>query len=190
MIVKTGVLGRQERLLDDRLDQPAPRELPLASPSFFRGFDEHELRDIAPMLERHQYRPRQMIVQKGDPAEELYLLVHGEVSVLVDAPDGTMRRIATMGIGTCFGEPAMLVDGGPRTAWVRADAPTVCWTMHRDVFQALGASQPTVKIRLLENLIALRIATTLVGLAGAVAFALAVGSDDELVPFVNFHSPA
>jgi glutaminase len=91
-------------------------------------------------------------VQKGDPADELYLLVHGEVSVLVDAPDGAMRRIATMGIGTCFVEPAMLVDGGPRTAWVRADTPAVCWTMHRDVFQALGAFQPSVKIRLLENL--------------------------------------
>jgi len=49
-----------------------------------------------------------------------------------------------------FGESSM-VEGATRTAFVRADRPSVCWVLKRANFASLDASCPSLKIRLLEN---------------------------------------
>lgn len=51
-----------------------------------------------------------------------------------------------------FGEPAM-VEGSTRTAFVRADRPSVCWILKRASFDSLETACPELKIRLLENLL-------------------------------------
>jgi CRP-like cAMP-binding protein len=109
-------------------------------------------------MERRTFAPREFVVRKGDPGDELFLLVRGELSVLSDLPDGSMRRLATLSAGTGFGEGSML-DGAVRSAFVRADRPSVCFVLKRSCFDSLDASCPALKIRLLENL--LRSATTI-----------------------------
>ena len=111
-------------------------------------------------MERREYRARQLVVRRGDPANELFLLVHGELSVLTDAHDGRLHRLSTLAAGMVFGEPSM-VEGSTRTAFVRADVPSVCWVLSRSAFDALEAAHPELKIRLLENL--LRSATQTLG---------------------------
>jgi glutaminase len=100
------------------------------------------------------------VVRKGEPADELFLLVHGALSVLSDRADGRVRRLATLSPGMGFGEPSML-EGSTRTAFVRADRASACWVLKRASFDALGAGYPELKIRLLENL--LRSATRTMG---------------------------
>jgi glutaminase len=80
--------------------------------------------------------------------------------VLTDTPDGRLRRLSTLTAGMGFGEPSM-VEGSTRTAYVRADLPSVCWVLSRSAFDSLETSSPAVKIRLLENL--LRSATRTLG---------------------------
>lgn len=46
-----------------------------------------------------------------------------------------------------------MVEGSTRSAFVRADRPSVCWVLKRASFDSLGASCPELKIRLLENLL-------------------------------------
>jgi glutaminase len=85
-------------------------------------------------------------------AHELFLLVQGELSVLTDTTDGRLRRLSTVSAGMGFGERAMVV-GAVRTAFVRADVPSVCWVLGRSDFDHLEASHPQLKLRLLENLL-------------------------------------
>jgi CRP-like cAMP-binding protein len=97
---------------------------------------------------------------KGDPADELFLVVQGGLSVVADLPDGRLRRLATLSPGVGFGEPSM-IDNAVRTASVSADRPSVCWVLKRKIFDSLDSSHPRLKIRLLENL--LRSATATFG---------------------------
>jgi glutaminase len=133
-------------------------ELALASHELLRGIDPGQLELLASLMERRSFGARQLVVRAGDPADELFLLVRGELSVLSDVPVGAIRRLATLSAGTGFGEGSML-DGAVRTAFVRADRPSVCWVLKRSTFDSLDASCPALKIRLLENL--LRSATTI-----------------------------
>ena len=50
-----------------------------------------------------------------------------------------------------FGEMA-LIDGAPRAANIVADTDVDCDEFGREEFEALGASHPAIKIKLLENL--------------------------------------
>jgi CRP-like cAMP-binding protein len=111
-------------------------------------------------MERRSFVARETVFLKGDPADELFLLVQGALSVVTDLPGGRVRRLATLSPGVGFGEPSM-IEGAVRTASVRADRPTVCWVLTRAAFDSLDTSRPPLKIRLLENL--LRSATATFG---------------------------
>jgi glutaminase len=127
-------------------------ELPLARHELLRGLDAEQLELAAGLLERRVFAPRQMVVRKGDPADELFLVVSGALSVLTDLADGRVRRLSTLSPGMGFGEPSM-VEGATRTAFVRADRASVCYVLKRATFESLDAACPALKIRLLENLL-------------------------------------
>jgi glutaminase len=135
-------------------------ELPLAKHDLLQNLSPEQIEVLTGMMERRVYRSRQLVVRRGDPANELFLLVQGELSVLTDTPDGRLHRLSTLAAGMSFGEPS-IVEGSIRTAFVRADVPSVCWVLSRAAFVSLEAAYPELKIRLLENL--LRSATQTLG---------------------------
>jgi glutaminase len=143
----------EDAILDDHgAEVDEDGELPLARHELLRGLDAEQLELAAGLLERRAFSARQMVVRKGDPADELFLLVSGALSVLTDFADGRMRRLSTLSPGMGFGEPSM-VEGATRTAFVRADRDSVCYVLKRATFESLDAACPALKIRLLENLL-------------------------------------
>ena len=69
------------------------------------GLAEHRLcvgvsaRDIGYLeqrVERRDFEPGALIVRRGDAADALYFLVKGDVSVLVELPEGGFKRLATL----------------------------------------------------------------------------------------------
>jgi glutaminase len=134
-----------------RAERVDDAELPLAKHGLLQGLDLDQLELLASLMERRVFASRELVVRKGDPGDELFMLVRGELSVLSDVPGG-MRRIATLSPGMGFGEASML-DGAVRSAFVRADRASVCWVLKRSGFDSLDASCPALKIRLLENLL-------------------------------------
>jgi len=128
------------------------QELPLERHELLRGLDAFQLELLESLMERRSFSTREMMVRKGDPAEELFLLVRGGLSVLTDLPDGRLRRLATLSSGMGFGEHSM-GEGAIRTAFVCADRPSVCWVLKRSTFESLDTSCPALKIRLLQNLL-------------------------------------
>jgi glutaminase len=72
--------------------------------------------------------------------------------VLAELPSGRLRRLATVSPGMGFGESA-LVDGGVRSADVRADKPVECYGLTRDAFERLAESHAELKIGLSRNLL-------------------------------------
>ena len=80
-----------------------------------------------------------VMVHEGEPADALYFVLSGRVSVRLAVSDGTRdRRLATFGPGMAFGETALVADG-VRTADVVTDEPTQLAHVEVDALRRIGA---------------------------------------------------
>ncbi len=144
----------EDRLLSEAgAMEPTDEELPLGKHAFLEGFGDAELEVLFAHLERREFATRKFVVRKGEPADELFLLVRGELSVLADTAGGRLRRLSTLSPGMGFGEP-FLIEHATRSAFVRADRASVCWVLSRDRFRKLAAVAPGLEAKLLQNLLA------------------------------------
>ena len=100
--VVTSDVGMREKL--DRLAR-----LP-----FFKDFFEIELSEVVNAGEWLEYAPGQMILGEGDLDESFYVVIEGEVSVLVGG-----SIMAALRAGDCFGEMAYVAKR-PRTVSIRS----------------------------------------------------------------------
>lgn len=105
--------------------------------SVFTDLPHRAVDTLATRLDTVRVEPGAVIVRQGAPADKFFIIVEGAVEVLREE-DGASRPLATLRGGQFFGEMAILRDI-PRTATVRAVAPTTLLTMERDAFKALVA---------------------------------------------------
>jgi len=91
----------------------------LARAQLFRDLPLPMLRELAVVTRPSSFRRGEIIVRQGDPGEGLFLIVSGEVKVLVQAPSGEQAVVAILGAGDCVGEFSV-IDGEPRSATVEA----------------------------------------------------------------------
>jgi len=90
------------------------------------------------------------IVEAGDPATGVYLLVRGEVSVTIDLPNQEHARLATHSAGMAFGEMA-LVGETVRAADVTADTDVEYYEISREAIEALGGDAPAFLAAVYRN---------------------------------------
>jgi SulP family sulfate permease len=112
-----------------------------------RGLDAAQWQRLRPLLQPLQLRAGQALFRAGDPAEALYLLVRGSVSVL--APGGT--RYVSFSPGTELGELALL-DGGGRSADAVADDDAELLALPRRALERLFDEDPALAALLLRRL--------------------------------------
>lgn len=87
----------------------------------------------------------EIIVRQGAPADKMFIIVKGDVSVAREEADGTTTELETLSDGQFFGEVAILRDA-PREATAKAQTDVILLAMQRDTFQrlvagSLGASE-------------------------------------------------
>ena len=100
------------------------------------------LGEMAQGLEEARFRPGDVIVREGDPADRFYIIESGQVEATKSAAEGDVH-VRTMGAGEYFGEVGLLATR-TRTATVRAVSEVRVLSLDRARFQALvDASAPT-----------------------------------------------
>jgi glutaminase len=114
------------------------------------GLTADELDMLLPRLGSVTAPAGTTIVLHGDPADELFLVTSGRLSVF--APGGD-RRLTTLSAGMTFGELAY-IERGPRTANVVADTDVECRTLTYELFDELSSREPEVYGKLLRNILA------------------------------------
>jgi glutaminase len=114
------------------------------------GLTDEQIRVLLEVLEFRRYVVGDLIFRTGDQATELYFLMAGRVSVLVELPSGGMHRLTTCVPGMLFGDMA-IVERRPRSATIRADEPVECYTLSLERFDRLTRTYPDLKVALLEN---------------------------------------
>jgi glutaminase len=127
-------------------------ELPLAEHDLLRGLSPGAAAAVQERLRPQRFRRGEMLVRQGDPAGDIYLITKGEVSVVLELPDGQAKRLSTLSAGMTFGELGAIA-GTVRTADVRADTATECYVLPKAAFEALAEANPAARLGLVENML-------------------------------------
>lgn len=111
-----------------------------------------ELAGLAAAVEEVGYGAGERIIREGEPADCIYILGAGGVSVQLAVEGGRRtKRLAAFAPGVCFGELA-LYEGGFRSADVIADEPSVCYRLSTRRLDLLAEKFPEIREKLLLNL--------------------------------------
>jgi CRP-like cAMP-binding protein len=123
----------------------------LARCPLFSELGEHELEALARVAQQLFFARDQVIFAMQEPADGMYVIAAGRVKVCVPTTGGKELILATLGAEQFFGEMALL-DNEPRSASVVAQLPTTIYRIHRNDFESLIATHPTMARKLLREL--------------------------------------
>lgn len=116
----------------------------------FEGISERVLTDLGKVSFSKKVEKGAFLFFRGDPVEYFYVLVSGEIIIMLTSPDGRELILNVMRSGDYFGELGLLT-GRPRSAdaIVRRAAELVA--IPRQAFLDALESEPRLARRLLET---------------------------------------
>jgi CRP/FNR family transcriptional regulator, cyclic AMP receptor protein len=112
--------------------------------ALFVDLPADELETIAGRAEEVAFAEGEWIIRQGEPQTAVYVIVDGEVAVVIDDED---RRVLSK--GSFFGEVAVLLDE-PASASIITRTPVTCLVIQGDGIQDFLVSHPLVTYRILK----------------------------------------
>lgn len=119
--------------------------------SLLRSLGPDDLAYLLTDAREHKAKKGAVLLQQGDPADFLLILMEGRARVTVYSANGREIVLEYVEAGTVLGEIA-LIDGGLRTASVIALGPVRYLTLPRAVFERVIAANHRIALRLMREL--------------------------------------
>jgi CRP-like cAMP-binding protein len=98
---------------------------------------------MRPLLHRRQFKAGAVVFQCGDPADDVYLIVSGQLRISVGSADGREVAFRIVGPGEMVGELGVL-DGSHRSADLTALRDSVLLGLGRHALQNLLTTRPAM----------------------------------------------
>ena len=117
----------------------------------FSQLRESDLEQLARLLKPREYTKNRVILFAHDPCDAFYVLLSGQVKVMLISEDGREVILSLMRTGDFFGEMA-LMDDEPHSASVIAMEDSSLLVLHRDDFRRCIPEMPGVAFGLLRAL--------------------------------------
>lgn len=154
-------LERAENQVLQRHGVGRPRDVTsvLEAMSLFSGMDEAQRQVLEGAMAQRLVHAGQVVVQAGEPGNDLMIVLQGSASVMVPDGAGHIVRVAGLRRGAVIGEIAFF-DESPRSATVLANDEVLLAVLDRAAYVRLSGEQPQLVQKLLAN-IAVYLATRL-----------------------------
>lgn len=120
------------------------------------GLSPVDRRQLLRSSTRRRFRRDEVIFHEGDPGEAVHLIESGRVAIRVTTPLGDVSTFTVLGPGDFFGELALILAGGRRTATAACLDPVETLALSRPVFSDLRAAHSSVAT-LVESVLANRV---------------------------------
>jgi len=108
----------------------------------FANLPDTELDHILTALDVREMKDRDILFREGDPGEHFYVVMRGELEVLMAEGKAEEMLLNVLGVGEYFGEMSLILPGGHRTASVRARGDSTLLSMSRIQFSDLTKKYP------------------------------------------------
>ncbi len=116
----------------------------------FADLPSAELDNLLILLDRKEMRDREILFQEGDPGENFYVVMNGELEVLKSPGQPEELLLNILREGEYLGEMGLIMPGGHRTASVRARGDVVLLSMNRLQFLDLTRAYPEISAAMLR----------------------------------------
>ena len=117
---------------------------------FFAEIEPAKLKLLAFMSERVGFDDGKLLCRQGDPADAAYLIIEGEVEIVLEGPSGPLT-VATIGANEIVAEMAILCDV-PRNATVRAKGRVVALRISKEPFMRMVREFPAMAVSIMREL--------------------------------------
>lgn len=117
----------------------------------FAKLESTELGELVSLLKEQKVADQQPVFWIGDQGADFYVVQAGRVAVRYPDEVGNEITLAMLGAGDFFGEISLL-DGGPRTATVRAEGEVTLLSLSREDFLDFLKRHPSAGIHILTVL--------------------------------------
>jgi HEAT repeat protein/ATP/ADP translocase len=104
-----------------------------------------DLKQVAEISDEHAYRNGDLIADQGEPGEEMYVIVSGEIRVLVGRDGGDPAEVARRSSGDCVGEMA-IISRAPRMATLAAAGDVRTLVIGRARFERILRDRPEASL--------------------------------------------
>jgi len=104
-----------KNLFSQRVIREGTTEEILSKVPAFANLAPRELKEVATIVHKREYRAGEPVFYQGDPGLGMYIVQDGEVSIAIIGKDGNEQELAMLGDGDFFGELALL-DESTRSA--------------------------------------------------------------------------
>ena len=120
----------------------------LRQTDLFTGLTGEELGKITGISIKEVVKPGDVIFAEGDPGEDFYLIMKGEVRISKMIPGVGEEALVILKRGSYFGEMS-LIDDQPRSAHAIANKPTDLLVIGRGDFEKLLSQDKEIAYKLL-----------------------------------------
>jgi MFS family permease len=153
LLIAAPKLRAVDRAAREKRDRLSSRVATLARVAAFQGAPRQTLEAMAQALHREDYSPGSTIVRQGEPADDFFVVVSGQLDVLSSGESGaSASRVNTLSNDDYFGEIGLL-ERIPRTATVRARTDCTVYRIPGDAFLDAVNRQPAVSGTLLDGVV-------------------------------------
>jgi CRP/FNR family cyclic AMP-dependent transcriptional regulator len=119
--------------------------------AIFSGLSQPELEILENHMITRTFRKNTVVINEGDEARSLYIILSGKVKVFLSNADGKEIIINTQGNGEHFGELALL-DDAPRSASVMTTEKSLIGVISKTDFVNLLTKHPELALKLTREL--------------------------------------
>ena len=123
----------------------------LEDSNLFHGLPGETISTIKRVMKSQTLKSGEYLFRAHDHGQELFVVLEGEIDILLPYSQHHYKRLSKFGPGAFFGEIAFLKPG-PRTADAKIIKTTELMILGRDEFQQLRAQFPEAAIKLLMRL--------------------------------------
>ncbi|MFZ0243060.1 MAG: DUF4388 domain-containing protein [Desulfobacterales bacterium] len=153
----------------------------LSNFSIFQALDHQNLREMVALLKLKRFARNEVILKKGDPAQNLYIILAGAVDVL----DEEGVRLSALRKGDVFGEMS-LISGEPVGATIKVVEPAKIIFINGKDFKQILNKFPSIQMYL-ARLLAQRLAKSNLAVAEEIASGM-LGRLSEMPPAEIFQT--
>jgi predicted acylesterase/phospholipase RssA/CRP-like cAMP-binding protein len=121
------------------------------STDVFQGVDAAAVRHLAPELKIFELRDQEVLVRKGDPDQNLYLVFSGRLRVTSDSERNEPSVLYDVQPGESVGEMALLSDD-PASATTTASGDTRVVGLSQNVFKRFSEAFPQAAQQIIQTL--------------------------------------
>ncbi len=138
-------------MADQTPADPTPAAQRLRTIPLFTQLSDEEVTRVTQAARERTYPKNSVILFEDDPGDALYVVLTGEVKVVLIGEDGREVILSILRSGDFFGEMS-LIDNQPRSAHVIATEASNLMVLRRDEFRDCLEQAPRIALGLLQAL--------------------------------------